>query len=283
MTGPVQEIGEIVAREPVGEYVQLTVRAPGVAAGFAPGQFVAVAVGGPDTALLLRRAFALYAAGPDGTMTFVVAEHGLGTRWLARQLVGTKLDLVGPLGTPFPLPERGIPIVLVGGGYGTAPLIPLARSVAADSPIEIIVGATTRARLFGAEEAAAIAAVTVTTDDGSAGARGVVTDLLPAAIKRIDAQQVYACGPMAMLRAVGDVAREHGIPAYVAVEEAMACGIGVCMTCVLPVRDSASTDGASRFVRSCVDGPVFRADRVRFDDVGSLPDDLVGAEAMRLH
>jgi len=83
-----------------------------------------------------------------------------------------------------------------------------------------------------------------------------------------------------MLRAVGDVARAHAIQAQVAVEEAMACGIGVCMTCVLPVRGA---DGASRFVRSCVEGPVFDADRVRWADVGSLPDDLVGADAMGGH
>ncbi len=82
---------------------------------------------------------------------------------------------------------------------------------------------------------------------------------------------------MAMLRAVNDVAREHAIEAQVAVEESMACGIGVCMTCVLPVR---CDDGQSRFLRSCIDGPVFDAARVRWDDVGVLPPDLLGAEAM---
>jgi dihydroorotate dehydrogenase electron transfer subunit len=85
---------------------------------------------------------------------------------------------------------------------------------------------------------------------------------------------------MPMLRAVGEVARAYAIPAQVAVEEAMACGIGVCMTCVLPVRGD---DGRSRFVRACVDGPVFAADRVRFADVGRLPEDLLGADAMRGH
>jgi dihydroorotate dehydrogenase electron transfer subunit len=76
------------------------------------------------------------------------------------------------------------------------------------------------------------------------------------------------------------VARTAGIPAQVAVEESMACGIGVCMTCVLPVRGA---DGSSRFLRSCVDGPVFLADRVRWSDVGQLPHDLVGADAMVTH
>ncbi len=88
---------------------------------------------------------------------------------------------------------------------------------------------------------------------------------------------VYACGPMGMLRAVSDQAVAAGIPGYVAVEESMACGIGVCMTCVLPV---VGADGLTRFSRSCIDGPVFGGDRVRFADVGSLPWDVVGADAM---
>ncbi len=283
-SAPVQEVGEIFAVQKVGEYFQFTVVAPRVAADFQPGQFVAVAVGGPNTSLPLRRAFALYGATPTGdfagTVRFVVAEHGPGTQWLVRQPAGATLDLVGPLGNSFPLPSDPVPAVLVGGGYGSAPLIPLAQKlIDAGADIEIIVGAATASRLFGELAARRVAgAVTVTTDDGSAGSQGQVTDELPAAIKRLDAQVVYACGPMPMLRAVGEVARAHAISAQVAVEESMACGIGVCMTCVLPVRGD---DGRSRFVRSCVDGPVFDAARVRWDDVGTLPPDLVGADAMK--
>jgi dihydroorotate dehydrogenase electron transfer subunit len=283
MSGPVHETGEIFAVQRSGEYFQFTVVAPGIAAGFRPGHFVAVAVGGPNSSMLLRRAFALYGATPSGdyagTVQFVVAAHGPGTEWLVGQPAGATLDLIGPLGTPFPVPTDPVPAVLVGGGYGTAPLIPLAqRLIAAGSEVELIVGAASAGRLFGELVAKRIlGSVTVTTDDGSAGSQGRVTDPLPAAIERLDAQVVYACGPMGMLRAVGEVARAHAIPAQVAVEEAMACGIGVCMTCVLPVQGD---DGRSRFVRSCVDGPVFLADRVRWDDVGRLPDDLVGAEAM---
>jgi dihydroorotate dehydrogenase electron transfer subunit len=280
---PVQELGEIFAAQKVGAYYQFTVVAPGVAAAFSPGQFVAVGVGGPNSSMLLRRAFALYGATPTGdfagTIQFVVAEHGPGTQWLVRQPAGAMLDLVGPLGTPFPMPKHPMPAVLVGGGYGTAPLIPLAQKlIEAGSDVEIVVGAATASRLFGELAARrAAGAVTVTTDDGTAGTRGMVTEVLPEAIKRIGAEVVYACGPMAMLRAVNDVAREHAIEAQVAVEESMACGVGVCMTCVLPVR---CDDGQSRFLRSCVDGPVFDAARVRWDDVGVLPPDLLGADAM---
>jgi dihydroorotate dehydrogenase electron transfer subunit len=285
-SGTVQETGEIFDVARFGDYTQFTVVAPGVASAFQPGQFVGVAVGGSDTSMLLRRSFALYGVKPGtqfaGTVQFVVAPHGRGTEWLVEQKIGTRLDLVGPLGVPFPLPREGVPAVLVGGGYGTAPLIPLAeRLLALGCELEMIVGAASAGRLFG--ELAAkrlIGKVTVTTDDGSAGQRGWVTDPLPSAIDRLGAQIVYACGPMGMLRAVGEVAQAHAIPAQVAVEEAMACGIGVCMTCVLPVRGS---DGVSRFVRSCVEGPVFEAGRVRWADVGALPLDLYGADGMGGH
>jgi dihydroorotate dehydrogenase electron transfer subunit len=280
---PVQEVGEIFAVQRIGEYYQFTVVAPGVAASFTPGQFVAIAVGGDSTSMLLRRAFALYGVTPtgdfSGTIQFAVAEHGPGTQWLVRRRAGEQLDLVGPLGTSFHLPRRKVPAVLVGGGYGTAPLVPLAQQlIEAGSDVEFIVGASTASRLFGELAAKRVAGgVTITTDDGSAGVRGRVTDVLPAAIKRTNAHVVYACGPMPMLHAVGDVARAHAVAAQVAVEEAMACGVGVCMTCVLPVRGD---DGQSRYVRSCIDGPVFDAARVRWADVGSLPPDLVGADAM---
>jgi dihydroorotate dehydrogenase electron transfer subunit len=284
--GPVQLQAEIFSVGKVGEYTQFTVVAPEIASGFRPGHFVAVAVGGENSAMGLRRAFALCGATPSdayaGTVQFVVAEHGPGTRWLTQRRAGDVLDVVGPLGTPFPLPSGPSPAVLVGGGYGAAPLLPLAQALlAAGSPVEFVLGAATSGRLYG--ELAAkrlVGSVSVTTDDGSAGTRGLVTDVLPAAIERIGAEIVYACGPMRMLQAVGELARQRGIRAQVAVEESMACGIGVCMTCVLPVRGE---DGRSRFVRSCVEGPVFDALAVRWDDVGSLPADLVGADAMGGH
>jgi len=286
MSGPHQEPAEIFSVRRVGEYVEFTIIAPRIAAGFEPGHFLAVAVGGENTAMILRRAFAIAGATPGdtfaGTVQFVVAEHGPGTRWLVQRRAGERLDVVGPLGTPFPIPNGAAPAVLVGGGYGSAPLLPLAQALLAqDAPVEFVLGAASANRLYG--ELAAkrlVGQVTVTTDDGSAGEKGLVTDVLPAAIERTRAEIVYACGPMPMLRAVGEVAKERAIRAQVAVEEAMACGIGVCMTCVLPVRGA---DGKSRFVRSCVDGPVFDAMNVRWADVGSLPPDLVGADAMGGH
>ncbi len=154
MNGPVQTTAEIFSVTRVGEYVQFTVVAPDIAARFEPGHFVAVAVGGENTSMILRRAFALCGATPSekfaGTVQFVVAEHGPGTRWLVQRRAGETLDIVGPLGTPFPLPSGPAPAVLVGGGYGSAPLLPLAQALLDQgSPVEIVLGAATAGRLFG--------------------------------------------------------------------------------------------------------------------------------------
>jgi len=212
---PVQENCEIFSVQRVGAYFQFTVVAPEIAKAAQPGQFVAVGVGGENTAMLLRRSFALYSATPGGefagTIQFVVAEHGPGTRWLTQRRTGDVIDIVGPLGTSFPLPSAPSAAVLVGGGYGTAPLIPLAQALLANgSPVEIVIGAATADRLFGEIVAKRLVGkVTVTTNDGTAGARGLVTDVLPDAIARVNAEVVYACGPMPMLRAVGEVAKER--------------------------------------------------------------------------
>jgi dihydroorotate dehydrogenase electron transfer subunit len=175
------------------------------------------------------------------------------------------------------MPAAGTPALLVGGGYGAAALVGLAaRLRTTGSPVTAIAGAASADRLCSVDELGVVAdEVVVTTDDGSAGRPGWVSE--PAAERIGDVGVVYACGPMGMLRAVAELATAAGAPSYVAVEESMACGIGVCMTCVLPV---VGEDGRTRFSRSCVEGPVFGGDRVRFADVGRLPHDVVGADAM---
>ncbi len=115
---------------------------------------------------------------------------------------------------------------------------------------------------------------TITTVDGSLGVRGIVTDMLGQVIHEARTDVIYACGPMPMLRQVTALAGRYDIPVQVAVEESMACGIGVCMTCVLPV---VGSDGITKMVRSCVDGPVFRGEQVRWDDAGTIPFDAFGA------
>jgi dihydroorotate dehydrogenase electron transfer subunit len=292
---PLQVQAEVAAIRPVGEYFHLTVVAPGIAEQVRPGHFVALAVGGPDSSMLLRRSFSVYRARPTGahggTVEIVFAIAGKGTRWLAGVRPGDRLDVVGPLGRPFRPPGEPGTAVLVAGGYGSAPMFGLADAItAAGGTAHFVLGAATAGRLFGVLEARRRGGtVLVTTDDGSAGVRGRVTAVLPDLLDRLtggaaahnapDAGPgrpvtVYACGPMPMLRAVSALAADRGLPSQCAVEEAMACGIGVCMTCVLPVRGA---DGITRMTRSCLDGPVFDGTAVRWDEVGTVPADTLGA------
>ena len=283
-SGVVQVTGELIATRRVGAYHHLTFVAPGLAELARPGQFVALAVGGPTSANLLRRSFSIHKVSPSGTyggtVDVVVSPVGPGTEWLAALRAHDEVDIVGPLGRAFPLPTEPVPCVLVGGGYGSAPLFWLAEALRdRGCHVEMVLGAATESKLFGVVEARRHAdGVTVTTDDGSVGTRGWVSDVLPDVIRRTGAAVVYGCGPMGMLRSITDVATAEGAVAQVAVEESMACGVGICMTCVMPV---VGRDGATRMVRSCVEGPVFRGDRVRWDAFADgwcrVPDDAVGA------
>lgn len=271
--------GTVVSRTPVGDYHHLVIAAEGIAESARPGHFVALAVGGADSGMLLRRAFSIYRTSTTGrhgeTVEIVFAAHGKGTRWMADLAPGDPIDVVGPVGRPFALPKEPVSCVLVGGGYGSAPMFALASALRERGcAAHLVLGAATTPRLFGVLEANKVAtSVHVTTEDGSTGTRGRVTDVLPSLVDDTDAAVVYACGPMGMLRAVSDVAEENGAWSQCAVEESMACGIGVCMTCVLPVEGE---DGIVRMVRSCVEGPVFRGDRVRWDAVGTIPPGTLG-------
>lgn len=275
---------EVIATRRAGSYQHLTLVAPGVAELARPGQFVALAVGGESSGTLLRRTFSIHKVSPSGTyggtVEIVVSAVGPGTRWITSRQVHDTVDLIGPLGKAFPLPTEPLPCVLVGGGYGSAPLFWLASELRArGSRVDMVLGAASEDRLFGVVEARRSSdGVTVTTDDGSAGERGWVSDVLPEVIRRTGARVIYGCGPMGMLCSISEIATAHGAVAQVAVEEAMACGVGVCMTCVMPV---AGSDGLTRMVRSCVEGPVFRGDRVRWDAFeggrAHVPPDAVGA------
>ncbi|MFA7265262.1 MAG: dihydroorotate dehydrogenase electron transfer subunit [Candidatus Nanopelagicales bacterium] len=278
--GPIQVRGEVLAVRRSGDYHVLVFAAPGVAEATAPGNFVAIAVGGQPTAMLLRRCFSIHrvdtAGALGGTVEIVVDAHGPGTKWLVERSVGDPIDVIAPLGRPFSLPKDPVPCVLVGGGYGSAPLFMLAdRLRERGCRVDLVLGAATESRLFGVVDGRRRASsLAITTDDGSLGTKGRVTDVLDRILDDHGGQVIYGCGPMGMLAGLAKVARERGIVSQCAVEEAMACGVGVCMTCVLPVIGS---DGVTRMTRSCTDGPVFFGDQVRWESVGTVPPDCLGA------
>jgi len=276
--GPVQVRGTVLTVRRIDAYYAMTLVAPAIAARFKPGQFITLAVGGAATSMLLSRAFCIHDVRPDhgGTVEFVFAVHGQGTQWLAERRARDVLEVTGPLGKAFPLPRDPVSCLLIGGGYGSAPLFSLAGKLKERRcEVDFLLGAGSGDRVFGALSARRIGrTATVTTEDGSLGSRGLVTDMLDQAIHDGRTDVIYACGPMPMLRQITVLARRYDIPVQAAVEEAMACGVGVCMTCVLPVIGS---DGITRMSRACIDGPVFRGESVRWDDVGTIPFDAFGA------
>jgi dihydroorotate dehydrogenase electron transfer subunit len=245
----------------------LTVASPEIADRAHPGQFVNVAV--ESRASLLRRPFSIYKTsrqGPwAGTVEFVFDPHGPGTGWLGGRAVHDTLDVVGPLGEPFPMPNQRLNCLLVAGGYGAAPLFFLGERLLSEGHrVDMIIGAGTGERLFNVIEAKRMSAsVTFTTEDGSVGVQGIVTDVMADVARDCRSAVVYTCGPMPMLRGVSLLAAELDLPCQAAVEEHMACGIGVCWTCVVPMR---TKDGRIRMRRSCIDGPVFNGAKIAWDE-----------------
>jgi dihydroorotate dehydrogenase electron transfer subunit len=213
----------------------------------------------------LPRAFAVAEATSDGDgvrLDFLVEGVGPGTELLAASQPREGMWLTGPLGRPFSLPHElssdAAGAILVGGGIGVATLaIWRTRLAAAGIPARVLLGFRDRVHaggldLFDCSE------VRLASEDGHAGHRGRVTDLLSVLLEGDDARSaaVYACGPPAMLEAVRAMAAERGVPTQLALEAPMACGFGACMGCAIPLAQGG-------YMRLCVDGPIVDADRIQ--------------------
>jgi dihydroorotate dehydrogenase electron transfer subunit len=239
-------------QEVAPEHFVLTMDAPEIARRVRPGQFVMVrSLGTWDP--LLPRAFSVYHADEEGgCIAILYREVGRGTRRLRLNEPGQRVHVWGPLGNCFRLPE-GERVVLVGGGVGVPPLVFWAEYLSALAvPMEVValVGAATKDFVVGTEHfRRARALLRTATDDGTAGHHGYVTELLPEFLEGARTA-VYACGPMPMLAAVARITEERGVPAELALEAPMACGVGACLGCTVPRRSGG-------FARVCSDGPVF--------------------------
>lgn len=266
-----QILAPIISNKRVGQYHQIILNIGDLASHCKPGNFVAIKVGGTQSAMVLRRAFAIsrvsISATVGGTMELIVAPYGQGSSWLCALPEGAEIDLVAPLGTAFGIPTEPVHVLLVGGGYGSAPLFGLAELLnARGCRVDMILGASTSAKIYAPMEGKrAVNSIRIVTEDGSAGTQGRVTDLIPALVADLDIAVVYSCGPMAMLAAITKITDECDVVHQASVEESMACGIGICMTCVLPVKN---VDGSTAMLRSCIDGPVMDGSKVQWDLVG---------------
>lgn len=261
----------VTSNKKVGQYHQLIVTIGDVATMCRPGNFVAINVGGDTSRMILRRAFAISRVSTSptsgGTMELIVAPHGQGSTWLCSQSEGAILDIVVPLGTAFGIPTQPVQVLLVGGGYGSAPLFGLAELLnSRGCRVDMVLGASTGSKIYAPMEGKrAVNSLRIYTEDGTMGQMGRVTDPIKALVDDLEIAVIYSCGPMAMLAAIDSITRGSDVIHQCAVEESMACGIGVCMTCVLPTMD---VDGTISMLRSCIDGPVMDGASVMWDKVG---------------
>ncbi len=230
-----------------------------------PGQFAGLYPAGGD--LLLMRPISICRwDSARGALRFVYRAAGKGTRSFTALKAGDKIDMLGILGNGYDLEAlRGKHVLLLGGGIGVPPMLELAAALNgtadAGTKCTAVMGYRNK-ELFLKEEMEAFAKVYTATEDGSAGTKGNVLDAVQE--HALEADVLCACGPLPMLRAVKRFAQEKNIPAYLSLEERMACGVGVCLGCVAK---TTSTDEHSkvRNARVCVEGPVFSADEVDLD------------------
>lgn len=236
-------------------YNVLTFDAPAIAEVAQPGQFVHVQIPSLE-ASRLRRPFSIYDADKvSGKLYVLYKVVGYGTQRLATLTVGTKLNILGPIGKPFPLTPSGKPY-LVGGGYGVAPLWFLATRLPRKGIL--FVGGRTAADILETERFKELGwEVRIATQDGSLGEQGLVTLPLDAALAADPQAELYACGPDGMLHAVGDRAIQHGIKGWLSLDKHMVCGVGACLACVQKIRKGGVGD--EMLARVCVDGPVFES------------------------
>lgn len=263
---------EIIGNKKVGPYHHMVFSVGDIAAHVKPGNFAAISVGGESSSMVLRRAFAIYRAIDKGmlggTIELVVAPHGAGSKWLTKQNVGDFVDLIAPLGTAFGIPTSNANAMLIGGGYGSAPLFALAEILKnRGCRVDMVLGASTATKIYAPLEGKrSVSSLTLTTDDGSAGIHGQITESIPRLIREFGTEVIYSCGPMAMLESINKIATEFDIVHQCSVEESMACGIGVCMTCVVPMR----VEDEVKMIRTCIDGPVMDGSAIIWDRKSAL-------------
>jgi dihydroorotate dehydrogenase electron transfer subunit len=273
----VQEVVTVVSNKRVGAYHQILLNVGDIVKSCRPGNFVAIKVGGDTSKMILRRAFAISRTSESsqygGTMELIVAPHGQGSKWLCSQAEGAEVDIVAPLGTAFGIPTEPINALLIGGGYGSAPLFGLADVLKSRvCKVDMLLGASVGSKIYAPMEGKrSVNSLKIYTEDGSMGETGRVTENLLDIVRDRNIDVIYSCGPMAMLSAITDLVAETDVIHQCAVEESMACGVGICMTCVLPVRND---DGSTSMLRSCIDGPVMDGANVRWDLVGKVPEAL---------
>jgi len=221
-----------------------------------PGQFFTIRIS-DNTVPLLRRPFAFSAFDEKkGTASMIIQKRGRGTEILASKQKSDNLDIIGPLGKPFPMPAKGRKALLVAGGIGLGPILFLASQL---PEAELIFGCRKKSFIPASEIFAGLKPdVVVCTDDGSAGFKGTAGDYLKSIANTINSDTtIYACGPLPMLQACHEFSARRGCECFVSVEQVMACGVGACMGCSVKTAEGG-------FKRACTEGPAFNSKELQW-------------------
>lgn len=250
----VQRNCEIVTSQQItGASYAITIEAPVMAARAMPGQFLHILC---DGAGLLRRPISICSISGNN-IKFIFDVVGEGTKWLSEKKSGI-LDIIGPLGNGFDL--LGKRTLVVGGGIGAPPML-FAASKSLGIVTAVLGFRTEKQIILKSEFQGLCKEVYITTDDGSFGEKGFVSQPVSRLLETGDFGSVLACGPKPMLKSVAKIAKSNGVRCQVSLEERMGCGVGACLVCACKVRD----EKGDRYAHVCKDGPVFDASEVVWD------------------
>lgn len=258
-------------------YFRMKILAPGMAQHARPGQFIMFRQASAMPALL-RRPFGIFQLGalspdcegmpPKEFVEILYKVVGTGTGAMSQLHQGDRVEVLGPLGKGFELGDPGRDKILVGGGIGLVPLYMLAKElVAGGSRVRLLVGGRTRDDILAVTEFERLGVETyVSTDDGSLGEEGFVTQVLERKLGKYPDAEVFSCGPMPMLEAVSNICHCRKVPLQVSLEALMACGVGACLGCV--VKGAGHSEEQPKYLCTCKEGPVFAADQLEWKRMG---------------
>ena len=252
------ETGTILRNEQVGPnlYV-MEVESPDIAGRVAPGQFVHTRLPGME-GHILRRPFSVYTADAvTGRMEILYQVVGFGSDHMTTLVPGQQVENIGPVGHGWTLPEDARRVLIVGGGVGAAPVYLLAKqAVEAGREVDVVLGARTKDALvcLARYEALGARSVRCATDDGTFGHAGFCTGVVEELLAAGEYDYAAVCGPEPLMKIVAQQTANASLPCQVSLERRMACGVGACLSCVVDTVDGKK--------RSCVDGPVFDAEKV---------------------
>lgn len=245
-------------------YHYITIKSPKIAALTKPGQFVFIrCTSGTDP--FLRRPISVCDVDlKKGIIGLLMKVIGTGTKIISDYKVGDIVDLMGPIGTAFPVFSDSRSIVIA-GGIGIAPLNLLMKSLPTekDKPT-LVFGVDTQDKLFFLDDLSQLGNVIVVTEDGSAGQKGLITECLHKELDSGRYSHLYTCGPKGMLAEIQKIVSSYKIASFVSLEENLACGIGACSGCAVPIKGQKQK---YTYEKVCVDGPVFKLEEVIFDEL----------------